>query len=79
MPGSVVDEQQSRWAVYLGYDHVRDGLFVLRPERKRPLRTLRLTAPDPAALPAIDIEGWLSQRAADRRDRISPREPAAEV
>jgi hypothetical protein len=75
MPRSVLDEQQSRWAVdcrerhlrdllvYLGYKGIADALFVLHPERKRPLRALGITAPDPAALPASDIEGWLSQRA----------------
>jgi hypothetical protein len=75
MPGSVLDRQQSQWAVdcrethlrrliaYMGYNRVRDGLFVLRPERKRPLRALRLRAPDAGALPHSDIEGWLSERA----------------
>lgn len=75
MPRNVLDEQQSRWAVdcrethlrdfvvYLGYKRIANGLFVLHPERKRPLRALRLTAPDPAALPTSDIEGWLSHRA----------------
>jgi hypothetical protein len=75
MPSSVLDEQQSRWVVdcrethlrhlvvYLGHKRIPNGLFVLHPERKRPLRALRLTAPDPAALPTGDIEGWLSQRA----------------
>jgi hypothetical protein len=75
MPRSVLDDQQSRWAVecreahlrdllvYLGYKGIADGLFVLRPERKRALRALLLTAPDPAALPTSDIEGWLSHRA----------------
>jgi hypothetical protein len=50
MPRSVLDERETRWAVdcrethvrdlvvYLGYNRIPDGLFVLRPERKRPLR-----------------------------------------
>jgi len=75
MPRGVLDEQRSRWAVecrethlrdlvvYLGYKSIADGLFVLHPERKRPLRALRLNAPDPSALPTSDIEGWLSHRA----------------
>jgi hypothetical protein len=75
MPHSVLDQEGSGWAVdcrethlrrpvvYLGYHGIRDALFVLHPERKRPLRALRLVADDPAALPHNDIEGWLSQRA----------------
>jgi hypothetical protein len=75
MPRGMLDEQQSCWVVdcrethlrdllvYLGYNGIADGLFVLHPQRKRPLRALRLTAPDPAALPIDDIEGWLSHRA----------------
>jgi hypothetical protein len=75
MPRSVLDQAASDWAVdcrethlrrlviYLGHNGIGDALFVLHPERKRPLRALRLTAPDPAALPHSDIEGWLSQRA----------------
>jgi hypothetical protein len=75
MPRGVLDGKSARWAVdcrethlrdlvvYLGYNGVANGLFVLRPERKRPLRALRLTAPDPTALPTSDIEGWLSERA----------------
>jgi hypothetical protein len=75
MPRSVLDAPESRWAVdcrethlrdlvvYLGDNRFADGLFVLHPERKRPLRALRLHTPDPAALPFSDIEGWLSQRA----------------
>lgn len=75
MPRSVLDERHSQWAVdcrethlrdlvvYLGYKRIPNGLFVLRPERRRPLRALRLRVPDPAALPATDIGGWLSQRA----------------
>jgi predicted nucleotidyltransferase len=75
MPRSVLDHEGSCWAVdcrethlrrlvaYLGHNGIRDALFVLRPERRRPLRALRLTASDPAALPYSDIEGWLSQRA----------------
>jgi hypothetical protein len=75
MPGSILDHAGSRWAVecrethlrhlvaYLGHNDVRDALFVLRPERKRPLRAVRITAADPTALPFSDIEGWLSQRA----------------
>ena len=75
MPRSVLDQEGSGWAVdcrethlrrlvvYLGHNGIRDALFVLHPERKRALRALRLTAPDPVALPHTDIEGWLSQRA----------------
>jgi predicted nucleotidyltransferase len=75
MPNSVLDQEESRWAVdcrethlrrlvvYLGHNGLCDALFVLHPERKRPLRALRLTAPDPEALPHTDIEGWLSRRA----------------
>jgi predicted nucleotidyltransferase len=74
MPLSVLDQEGSGWAVdcrethlrrlvvYLGHHGIRDALFVLHPERKRPLRALRLTLPDPVALPHTDIEGWLSQR-----------------
>jgi hypothetical protein len=36
-------------------------LFVLHPQRKRPLRALRITASGPSALPYSDIDGWLSQ------------------
>jgi predicted nucleotidyltransferase len=75
MPRSVLDQEGSRWVVdcrethlrrlviYLGHNGIRDALFVLHPERKRPLRALRLAADDPAALPHSDMEGWLSQRA----------------
>jgi len=75
MPRSVLDHEGSCWAVdcrethlrrlvaYLGHNGIPDALFVLRPERKRPMRALRLTASDPAALPVSDIEGWLSRRA----------------
>lgn len=75
MPGSVLDDAGSRWAIecrethlrrliaYLGHNGIRDALFLVRPERKRPLRALRISAPDPAGLPFTDIEGWLSQRA----------------
>jgi hypothetical protein len=52
-----------RLVIYLGYNGITNGLFVLRPERKRPLRALRMTAPDAAALPTTDLDGWLSQRA----------------
>jgi hypothetical protein len=74
MPRSVLDHQDSCWVVdcrethlrdlviYLRYNEIADGLFVLRPERKRPLRAMRIRAPNPAALPG-DLEGWLSQRA----------------
>jgi hypothetical protein len=51
------------------HNGIRDALFVLHRERKRPLRALRLTARDPAALPHSDIEGWLSRRAT-QIDRI---------
>jgi len=75
MPKGVLGGAGSAWAVdcrethlrrlviYLGYHGITNGLFVLRPERKRPLRALRVTAPDAAALPTTDLEGWLSQRA----------------
>jgi hypothetical protein len=75
MPGVVADGAEASWVIecrethlrrlvaYLGYNGVRDALFVIRPERKRSLRALRITVPDPAALPFSDIEGWLSQRA----------------
>lgn len=75
MPGVVADDATTSWVIecrethlrrliaYLGYNGVRDALFVIRPERKRSLRALRITAPDPAALPFSDIEGWLSRRA----------------
>jgi predicted nucleotidyltransferase len=75
MPRGVRAPQDPRWAVdcrethvrafvvYLGYNAISDGLFVLHPERKRPLRAMRLIAPDPTALPADDIDGWLSKRA----------------
>jgi hypothetical protein len=75
MPGSALDQSGSRWAVdcrethlrllvvYLGHNRVCDALFVLHPQRKRPLRALRITASDPSALPYSDIDGWLSQRA----------------
>jgi hypothetical protein len=75
MPRSVFDHEGSSWAVdcrethlrrlvaYLGHNGIPDALFVLRPERRRPLRALRLTASDPTALPTRDIEGWLSGRA----------------
>jgi hypothetical protein len=52
-----------RLVVYLGHNGIRDALLVLHPERKRALRALRLTAPDPVVLPHTDVEGWLSQRA----------------
>jgi hypothetical protein len=32
---------------------------VLHPQRKRPLRALRITASDPSALPYSDRSGWL--------------------
>jgi hypothetical protein len=88
MPRSVLDERETRWAVdcrethvrdlvvYLGYNRIPDGLFVLRPERKRPLRALRLTALDPAALPTSDIEDWLSRRAPQIHRLAEPRLPA---
>lgn len=75
MPHSVFDQEGAAWAVdcrethlkrlvvYLGHNGIRDALFVLHPERKRPLRGLRLAADDPAALPHNDIEVWVSQRA----------------
>jgi predicted nucleotidyltransferase len=75
MPRGLLDGRETRWVVecreshlrdlvvYLGHHGVVDSLFVLHPERKRPLRALRMTTPDPAALPTRDIEGWLSQRA----------------
>jgi hypothetical protein len=49
--------------IYLGHNRITDALFILRPERKRPLRALRMTAPDPAALPTDDLAGWVSERA----------------
>lgn len=62
----VVDSREThlrRLVSFLGYYGIANGLFVLHPQRKRPLRALQLTAPDPAALPSSDLEGWLSQRA----------------
>lgn len=52
-----------RLVIYLGANSITKGLFVLRPERKRPLRALQMTAPNTAALPTTDLDGWLSQRA----------------
>jgi hypothetical protein len=49
--------------IYLGHNRITDALFILRPERKRPLRALRIAAPDPAALPTDDLAGWVSERA----------------
>jgi predicted nucleotidyltransferase len=75
MPRSVFDQEGSRWAVdcrethlrrlvvYLGHNGIPDALFVLRPERRRPLRALRLAVHDPAELPNTDIEAWLARRA----------------
>ena len=75
MPKGVLGGVGSTWAVdcrethprrlviYLGYHGITNGLFVLHPERKRPLRALRMTAPDAAALPTTDLDGRLSQRA----------------
>ncbi|MDP9347517.1 MAG: hypothetical protein M3P44_17750 [Actinomycetota bacterium] len=75
MPNGVLGGAGSVWAVdcrethlrrlviYLGYNEISNGLFVLRPERKRPLRALRMAAPDTTALPTDDLDGWLSQRA----------------
>jgi predicted nucleotidyltransferase len=74
MPRGVLDQRGSRLVVecrethlrdliaYLAYNRIARGLFVLHPERKRPLRGLRLAAPNPGALPD-DIEGWVSDRA----------------
>jgi hypothetical protein len=85
MPRGALDDGKSRLAVdcrethlrdlivYLGYNGIADGLFVLHPQRRRPMRALRLTVPDPAALPISDVEGWLSQRAADSPDRVITR------
>jgi hypothetical protein len=79
MPKGVLGGAGSAWAVdcrethlrqlviYLGYHAITNGLFVLRPERKRPLRALRMTAPDASALPTTDLDSWLSQRALRRR------------
>jgi hypothetical protein len=75
MPKGVLGGSGSAWAVdcrethlrrlviYLGYNQISNGLFVLRPERKRALRAMRMTAPDTTALPTDDLDGWLSQRA----------------
>jgi hypothetical protein len=75
LPRSVLDHQDGCWVVdcremhlrdlviYLRSNEIADGLFMLRPERKRPLRAMRIRAPNPAALPPGDLEGWLSQRA----------------
>jgi hypothetical protein len=84
MPPSVLEQSRSRWAVdcrethlrrlvaYLGHNQVSDALLVLHPERKRPLRALRITASNASALPYSDIDGWLSQRAPQiHRNRIA--------
>jgi hypothetical protein len=75
MPNGVLGGAGSVWAVdcrethlrrlvtYLGYNEISNGLFILHPERRRPLRALRVTAPDATALPTDDLDGWLSQRA----------------
>jgi hypothetical protein len=47
----------------LGRRRIRDAIFVLHPERKRPLRALRLHVPDPAALPFENLDEWLAERA----------------
>jgi hypothetical protein len=49
--------------IYPGHNKITNALFILRSQRKGPLRALRMTAPDPAALPTDDIDGWLPQRA----------------
>jgi hypothetical protein len=49
--------------IYIGHNRVSDALYILRPERKRPLRAMRIAAPDPAALPTDDLAGWVSERA----------------
>jgi hypothetical protein len=75
MPKGVLGGAGSAWAVdsrethlrrlviYLGYNEISNGLFVLHPQRKRPLRALQMTAPDASVLPTDDLDGWLSQRA----------------
>ncbi len=75
MATGAADNTDTQWAIDcrethlprlvtdLGYHRIANGLFVLHPERKRPLRAIQLAVADPSALPSSDLEGWLSKRA----------------
>jgi hypothetical protein len=75
MPKGVLGGAGSAWAVdcrethlrrlmiYLGNHRITNGLFVLRPDRKRPLRALRMTAPDALRCrPTISTDGCRNGR-----------------
>jgi hypothetical protein len=77
MPRSVLDPQDSRWAVdcretnlrrlvvYLGYNGISDGLFVLYPARRRPPRALH--SPRPTRRPFRPATSTAGCRSARRR------------